>query len=91
MTNTLFTDLQTQIENIHNTRDFERLVNDILSRIHGADYVATDHHGDGGMDGYISPSKTLIAKHCFEKLLPVKANRNSKIMEKTRSDLKKTN
>lgn len=89
MENKLLTDLQTQIESIHNTRDFEILINDIFSRINGTDYIASYYHGDEGMDGFIPSSKTLIAKHCFEKPLPTKVNRNDEILKKARGDLKK--
>jgi len=88
MTKKPITDLQAGIESIHNTRDFERLVNDVFSRIYGADYIPTKYHGDKGMDGYISTSKTLVAKHCFENPVPVKDNINSEILKKARSDLK---
>lgn len=89
MLNKLFTDLQTQIESINNTRDFERLINDIFSKIYGTEYVSTDYHTDNGCDGYISSSKTLVAKHCFEKPVPRKTNRKIEILKKARGDLKK--
>lgn len=89
MQNMLITDLQTQIESMHNTRDFEILINDIFTRINGTDYVASDYHGDEGMDGYIPSSKTLIAKHCFENPLPRRVNRNDEILRKAKGDLKK--
>jgi len=86
MADKFLTDLQTQIESFHNTREFERLVNELFSRVFGTDYTSTRYHGDSGSDGYISSSKTLVAKHCFEN----PSERNTKaILKKAREDLNK--
>jgi hypothetical protein len=86
MANKFLADLQIQIESIHNTRDFERLVNELFSRIYGADYIPSRYHGDRGLDGYISSPKILVAKHCFEN---PQQRGTSDIFKKAREDLEK--
>lgn len=81
-------DLETQIQNIHNPQDFNKLGDHIYTAVYGSDYQQiNDDRPDEGNDGYIKSKGILIAKHCFKNLQ--KRGLDVAILKKAKSDLTK--